>query len=51
MSERLHAMVQAVETIRPALSGFYESLGDEQKAKFNALGQQNAEMLSGRQAH
>jgi len=51
MSDRLHAMVQAVETIRPALSGFYESLGDEQKAKFNTLGQQNAEMLSGRQAH
>jgi hypothetical protein len=51
MSDRLHAMVQAVETIRPALSGFYASLGDEQKAKFNTLGQQNAEILNGRQAH
>jgi hypothetical protein len=51
MSDRLHAMVQAVETIRPALSGFYASLGDEQKAKFNTLGQQNAEILSGGQAH
>ena len=48
MSDRLHAMVQAVETIRPALSGFYASLGDEQKAKFNTLGQQNAEILRGR---
>jgi len=43
--------VQAIETLRPALSGFYESLGDEQKAKFNTLGQQNAEILSGRDAH
>jgi hypothetical protein len=48
MSDRLHAMVDAVETLRPALSTFYDSLGDEQKAKFNTLGQQNAEILSGR---
>jgi len=31
--------VQAIETLRPALSSFYASLGDEQKAKFNSLGQ------------
>jgi len=49
MSNRLQAMVQAIETLRPALSSFYASLGDEQKAKFNSLGQQNAEILSGRQ--
>jgi LTXXQ motif family protein len=49
MTDRLRAMVQAIETLSPALSGFYASLGDEQKAKFNSLGQQNAEILSGRQ--
>jgi hypothetical protein len=49
MSDRLRAMVQAIETLRPALGTFYASLGDEQKAKFNSLGHQNAEIPSGRQ--
>ena len=49
MSKRLRAMVKAIETLRPALSGFYASLGDEQKAKFNSLGQQNAKIPSGHQ--
>jgi hypothetical protein len=49
MSNRLHAMVQAIETLRPALRNFYASLGDEQKTRFNSMGQQNAEILSGRQ--
>jgi len=42
MSSRLDAMVQAVKALRPTLGAFYASLSDEQKAQFNAMGQQNA---------
>jgi ribosomal protein L20A (L18A) len=38
MRHRLEAMSQAVRTVRPALEKFYESLNDEQKARFSALG-------------
>jgi len=38
--KRLQAMLQAVETVRPALAGFYDALSDEQKARFNTLGKQ-----------
>jgi ABC-type transporter MlaC component len=38
MHNRLAAMLQAVRTVRPALDAFYQSLNDEQKARFNALG-------------
>ena len=38
MQQRLTAMLQAVRTVRPALETFYQSLNDEQKARFNALG-------------
>jgi hypothetical protein len=38
MHQRLEAMAQAVRTVRPALGKFYESLNDEQKARFSALG-------------
>jgi hypothetical protein len=38
MHKRLQAMSQAVRTVRPALQKFYLSLGDEQKARFNAIG-------------
>ncbi|HEX3709041.1 MAG TPA: Spy/CpxP family protein refolding chaperone [Pseudolabrys sp.] len=38
MTGRLQATLQAVETVRPALDKFYNSLSDEQKAKFNQLG-------------
>jgi ABC-type transporter MlaC component len=38
MQARLEAMLQAVRTMRPALETFYQSLSDEQKARFNALG-------------
>src|SRR5262249_55072691 len=37
MRVRLDAMLQAVRTVRPALDKFYQSLDDEQKARFNAL--------------
>ena len=36
---RLKAMDQAVKAIRPALDAFYTSLTDEQKARFNMMGQ------------
>jgi LTXXQ motif family protein len=38
MTARLEATLQAVETVRPALDKFYDSLSDEQKERFNALG-------------
>ncbi len=36
----LQAMLQAVQMIRPPLDDFYNSLSDEQKARFNTLGRQ-----------
>jgi hypothetical protein len=40
MEKRLDALVQAAKTVQPALSDFYASLSNEQKAQFNALGRQ-----------
>jgi hypothetical protein len=37
MQSRLEVMLAAVRTVRPALDGFYQSLSDEQKARFNAV--------------
>ena len=42
MQARLDAMLQAVRTVRPALEAFHQSLNDEQKARFNALGPEDA---------
>lgn len=41
MERRVEAMVQAVALIRPPLDSFYGLLSDEQKARFNAIGQDN----------
>ena len=38
MEQRLTAVPRAVETVQPALAKFYNSLSDEQKARFNQLG-------------
>ena len=38
VDKRLNAMSGAVKVVRPALEGFYLSLSDEQKARFNTLG-------------
>jgi hypothetical protein len=38
MVARLKAMNDAVKAVRPVLTRFYESLSDEQKARFNELG-------------
>jgi len=35
---RLNAMENAIKKVRPALASFYDSLSDEQKARFNTLG-------------
>jgi hypothetical protein len=41
MTNRLDATLQAVRTVRPALETFYNSLSDEQKARFTAMGPEN----------
>jgi histone H3/H4 len=41
MRQRLDAMLQAVRTVRPVVEKFYQSLNDEQKARFNALSPDN----------
>jgi len=42
MTLRLEATMQAVQTVRPALERFYDSLSDEQKERFNELGPKQA---------
>src|SRR5262249_48237900 len=37
MEKRLDATLTAVKTVQPALAKFYNSLSDEQKARFNSL--------------
>ena len=39
MLTRVNAMLQAVQTVRPALGDFYQSLSDEQRERFNMLDQ------------
>jgi hypothetical protein len=38
MEKRLEALLNAGKTVQPALANFYNSLSDEQKARFNTLG-------------
>jgi hypothetical protein len=38
MEQRFSAMLEAVRTVQPALTKFYDALSDEQKARFNTLG-------------
>ncbi|WP_150132783.1 Spy/CpxP family protein refolding chaperone, partial [Bradyrhizobium sacchari] len=38
MMNRVNATLEAVKIVRPALENFYNSLSDEQQARFNALG-------------
>jgi hypothetical protein len=49
MRSRVDAMLRAVETIRPALDRFYQSLNDEQRERFIAVdqGQQASNKQSG----
>ena len=43
MQARIEAMIAAVGTVQPALDHFYGLLNDEQKARLNALGQDQRE--------
>ena len=43
MEKRLQAMIDAANTVRPALDSFYASLSNEQKARFDRIGQQLAQ--------
>jgi hypothetical protein len=40
IGKRLDAMLQAVDTVQPALADFYDALSDEQKAHFDGMGRQ-----------
>ena len=42
METRLQAMIDAANTVRPALDDFYASLSNEQKARFNRIGRELA---------
>jgi hypothetical protein len=44
---RLAAMIEAAQTVKPALDGFYASLSGEQKARFNRLGRDLAQTTAG----
>jgi hypothetical protein len=46
MQTRLTAMLDAAETVQPALEEFYTSLSNEQKARFNSLGRREAQRES-----
>ena len=37
MEKRLEATLDAVKTVQPALAKFYNSLSDEQQARFNSM--------------
>ena len=39
MQQRIEAMISAVKTVQPPLQKFYDLLSDEQKARLNALGE------------
>lgn len=43
MEKRLQAMIDAANTVKPALENFYASLTNEQKARFNRIGRSLAE--------
>lgn len=46
METRLKAMIEAANTVKPALGSFYASLNSEQKARFNRIGSQLAKQSS-----
>jgi len=39
MQQRIEAMMSGVETVQPALQKFYDTLNDEQRARLNAIAQ------------
>jgi hypothetical protein len=51
MQERIEAMISAVGTVQPALQKFYDLLNDEQRARLNALGQEQRRGKAARNAN
>lgn len=49
VEQRLNAMAQAVDIMRPPLETFYNSLSDEQKERFNALARKQTRDRRGRE--
>jgi hypothetical protein len=47
MHSRVEAMLQATRLVRPALERFYNSLDDEQKARFNVITPQSSQASRG----
>jgi hypothetical protein len=39
-------MLDAAETVQPALEEFYAALSNEQKARFNSLGRREAQRIN-----
>jgi hypothetical protein len=50
IGKRLDTMLKAVKTVRSALTDFYATLSDEQKAQFESIGRQRMGMSERRQA-
>ena len=50
MQQRIEAMVSAVGAVQPALTKFYGLLDDEQKARFNALAEDQRKMAAANSA-
>jgi hypothetical protein len=48
MQQRIEAMIAAVTTVQPALDKFYHLLNDEQKARLNALGEDQRRRITAR---
>ena len=48
MQQRIEAMIAAVTTVQPALDTFYGLLNDEQKARLNALGDDQLRRITAR---
>jgi LTXXQ motif family protein len=43
LQNRLEAMLRAVDTVAPALNALYQSLNDEQRARFDSVGQEQTD--------
>jgi LTXXQ motif family protein len=48
MQQRIEAMIAAIATVQPPLERFYGLLNDEQKARFNALAEDQRKIISAR---
>jgi len=47
VAKRLDVMLTAVKSVRSALNDFYDTLSDEQKAQFNAIGRSRTAQRQG----